>query len=125
MPVKFSVACLAAILTMTVTASAQVAPCRLPGVGFIANNTLEQCARLAQAYQGGGIWGQHRIQMAFGNLAVDGAPVGRVRNPSGTFGSLTQRCTQGDIGACNQYSRQADNAMRQYDSRMKSRNLGQ
>jgi len=113
------------LFTLVTPAFAQVAPCRLPGVGFIANNTLDQCARLAQAYHSQGHWGGHRIQTDANSMVyVDGRAIGRVRNASGTFGSLMQRCQRGDVAACNQYSRQADNAMQQYEKLMRSRNLG-
>lgn len=105
---------------------AQTARCSIPGVGYIATNTLAQCARIAQASPGGrGVWGGHSISMAYGNLVVDGRPAGRVRNPSGTYGSLTQRCTAGDTQACAQYQRQANRAEQQYEQMMRSRHLGE
>jgi hypothetical protein len=113
------------LFTLAIPAFAQFAPCYLPGVGFVANNTLDQCASLAQDYQVQGNWGGHSIQTDANSMVyVDGQAVGRVQNPSGAYGSLLQRCQRGDVAACDLYYRQGDGATRQYDPRMRSRNLG-
>lgn len=90
------------------------AQCSVPGVGFIANNTIDQCARIGQAYQGRSLWGGHQLSMQNGNLMVDGRPAGRVQNPSGTYGSLSQRCHNGDLQACQLWQQQSEQNSQQY-----------
>ena len=90
-------------------------PCNIPGVGFIANNTIDECARIAQAAKGIGNWGGHTIMMSNGRLIVDGRPAGIVPNQSGSLGSLSEQCQKGDINACHQYEQQLNDAEENYD----------
>jgi len=90
------------------------ASCSVPGVGFIANNTVDQCARIGQAYKGQSVWGGHQLSMAYGKLMIDGQPAGMVANPSGTYGSLSQRCENGDQQACQQWGNQSQQNSQQY-----------
>ena len=90
------------------------ASCSVPGVGFIATNTIDQCARIGQAYKGQSVWGDHQLSMANGKLMIDGQPAGMVPNPSGTYGSLQQRCTNGDQQACLQWGQQSQQNSQQY-----------
>ncbi len=100
-------------------------PCMIPGVGFIANNRIDECARIAQAYKGQGIWGGHELQMTNGNLMLDGRSAGKVPNYSNTYGSLSQRCQSGDSVACDQLSHQTRRATDDYTNMMRGKNLGQ
>src|SRR4051795_1400392 len=94
---------LAILLPLSNAAAQNIARCSVPGVGFIANNTIEQCARIGQAYRGQANWGSHQLSMAYGRLVVDGRAASMVANESGTYGSLSQRCQRGDIRACQQH----------------------
>jgi hypothetical protein len=99
------------------------APCYVNVNGqfmHVVTGTLESCARTIQAAGYGqvavGQWGNHEVAVdQNSNIYVDGQPAGRARNPSGTYGSLMQRCQNGDIRACEQFKGQADKSIQQYD----------
>lgn len=83
---------------------------------------LESCARTIQATRPGygqmavGRWGNYEVAVdQNSNVYLDGQPVGRARNLSGTYGSLSDRCANGDTAACNQWKGQTDNAIQQYE----------
>jgi hypothetical protein len=82
-------------------------PCSVPGVGFVANNTIAECARIGQAAQGHSVWGGHTLVTQNGRVLIDGRAQALVVNPSGTVGSLSQRCARGDQGACGLWAQQS------------------
>lgn len=119
---------IAVMLLLSVSQSVyaqQSAPCYVNVNGqfmHVVTGSLESCARTIQATRPGygqmavGRWGHHRIAVdQNSNVYLDGQPVGRARNPSGTYGSLSDRCASGDVAACNQWRRQTENAIEQYD----------
>ena len=77
---------------------------------YIANNTLESCARIARASAFGtdpgfGAWAGHLIAVDFNSVLYAHSQngwyfVGLVRNENGSYGSLSDRCLRGDISAC-------------------------
>src|SRR5689334_7598152 len=73
-------------------AHAQTAPCRVNGGSLaVGNMALDACARTIQAGNGVCTWGGHQIQTdEDSKVYVDGQPIGRVQNMSGTYGSLSQ-----------------------------------
>jgi hypothetical protein len=76
---------------------------------FMFNGTLDMCARTAQAAKGTGTFGGRPIQMdEDSSLTMDGEYQGRVMNPSGTYGSLSQRCNRGDTDACELWGEQSE-----------------
>ncbi|GGC65817.1 hypothetical protein GCM10011504_49740 [Siccirubricoccus deserti] len=98
---------------------AQMAPCAVQHGGMSLNvgaMALDACARTIQAAQGIGSWGGRRVQTdGRGGVYLDGRFVGTAVNPSGTVGSLRDRCLHGDTAACNQWGRQSEAASRQME----------
>jgi hypothetical protein len=87
----------------------------------LITGSLESCARTIQATRPGygqmaeGQWGNYQVTVdQNSNVYLDGQLVGRARNLSGTYGSLSDRCMSGDTAACNQWRNQTDNAIQQY-----------
>jgi hypothetical protein len=98
----------------------ETAPCYAQFQGrllFMFHGTLASCARTIQAAKSGhlgyGRWGSAQVQVdASSTVYVNGQSVGVVRNPSGTTGSLSDRCFRGDVQACHQWGRQSEAASR-------------
>src|SRR5690348_8578771 len=88
-------------------AAAQAAGCTVRHGSMNLNvgaMTIDACARTIQASQGVGSWGGHLVQTdGRGGVYVDGRFSGVAVNPSGTVGSLRDRCISGDVAACNQW----------------------
>lgn len=125
---KFMISAVAIILTLSISQSIyaqQSAPCYVNVAGqlmHVVTGSLESCARTIQATRPGygqvatGQWGSHQVAVdQNSNVYLNGQPVGRARNPSGTYGSLSDRCMSGDSAACNQWQRQTENATEQYE----------
>jgi hypothetical protein len=100
-------------------AAAQVAPCTVLHGGMtlaVGNMTIDACARTIQASQGIGSWGGNRLQTdGRGGIYLNGRFVGTAVNPSGTVGSLRDRCLRGDVAACNQRGAQSEAASRRME----------
>lgn len=112
-------------LSVSHNVNAQSAPCYVNVNGrlmHVVTGSLESCARTIQATRPGygqmaiGQWGGHEVAVDQNSTVyVDGQPAGRARNLSGTYGSLSDRCMSGDVVACNQWKRQTENAIDQYN----------
>jgi hypothetical protein len=116
--VPVSLAVCLVLITFPRLATAQTAPCRVLHGGMniaVGTMTLDACARTIQASQGLGSWGGQRVNTdGQGGVYVNGQFVGRAMNPSGTYGSLRDRCLRGDVAACDQFGAQSDSYGRQY-----------
>lgn len=83
---------------------------------------LESCARTIQAagprngQMAVGRWGNYEVVVdQNSSVYLNGQPVGRAKNLSGTYGNLSDRCKSGDTAACDQFYRQTERAIQQYD----------
>ena len=56
-----------------------------------------------------------QMKMVYSSVYLNGQPVGRAKNLSGTYGNLSDRCKSGDTAACDQFYRQTERAIQQYD----------
>lgn len=102
----------------------QSAPCYVNVLGqlmHVVTGSLESCGRTIQATRSGygqmaqGMWGSYQVGVdQNSNVYLNGQLVGRARNLSGTYGSLSDRCMSGDTTACSQWQRQTENAIEQY-----------
>lgn len=121
-----SLAAVLPIMFSPLAATAQdSAPCQVSVNGrlmHVITGTLVSCARTIQATRSGygqvavGGWGHHHVAVDQNSAVyVDGRPVGRARNVSGTYGSLSDRCQSGDGAACGQWERQSEQARAQYE----------
>ena len=114
------------LIALSNTYAQERAPCYAMVNGqlmHLVTGSLVSCARTIQATRQGhgqiakGRWGSHEVAVdQNSSVYVDGEAVGRAKNPSGTYGSLSDRCQSGDAAACEQWRRQTENAQRQYES---------
>jgi hypothetical protein len=121
------------ISTAPQKANAQSAACYVNVNGtlmHLVTGSLESCARTIQATRPGygqmavGQWGNHEVAVDQNSTVyVDGQSVGRARNVSGTYGSLSDRCMSGDVAACKQWSRQLDHAINQYNRMFRNKEM--
>ena len=119
---------IAMILSLSISQNVyaqETAPCYANVNGqlmHVITSTLESCARTIQATRPGygqmasGRWGGHQVAVdQNSNVYIDRQLVGRARNLSGGYGSLSDRCQRGDVAACHQWRRQTENAIEQYN----------
>ncbi|MFN7144246.1 MAG: hypothetical protein ACK4YP_10745 [Myxococcota bacterium] len=117
-----------AVLAIGLAASpavhAQVAPCSAVMGGsaiYLLDTDIASCATMIGASSQDAVrvgeWGGNLIQVdGQANVWVNGVYAGVLVNPSGTVGSLSDRCFAGDVAACQQYQRQMDAAIEQYEA---------
>lgn len=105
--------------------SEESAPCYANVNGqlmHLVTGGLESCARTIQATRPGygqvavGRWGNYEVAVDQNSqVYLNGKLVGRAKNLSGTYGSLSDRCMSGDMAACAQWRSQSEKAIEQYE----------
>ncbi|MBE9169995.1 hypothetical protein IQ238_21550 [Pleurocapsales cyanobacterium LEGE 06147] len=111
--------------------TAPTAPCYAQFQGqtmlYMFDSPLVNCARTIRAAAtpgaqwGFGTWGNYQVRIdSNGNTYANPGNaqwqyVGVAVNQSGAVGSLSDRCFNGDVQACNQWQRQSENAIEQMD----------